>query len=329
MNRIFLTIGTLASFVFLFGSISAQAQSCYFNFDNSQYSEISGNYLVNNDPFDDTVFYNVPIGFTYRYAGKEWNSLDVNSNGKVVLRNNSVNQDTLISIIPFGADLIADVIHHSPSISYESGGCAGAILLKVQFKDISFKGGTTDDYINFQLWLYESTGAFEFHYGQGNAGNTMACFEGNTGPMVGTQVCLANPGTVIGSILLSGFTFAPDLSTSLSPSYLDGIPPNSQMYYFEVMSTTGIPDGTPGRTKAYLTQSQPNETVDLHYFGAKPGKIALTIHDLSGREFLKSEHDVVAGQQTIALPIKGLHSGIYLLHLSGKTPDQSLQFMIP
>jgi hypothetical protein len=322
--------GILFLLIMLVYSPNTKGQSCYFDFQYMQYSEFTGNYLIFNDPFDDTTFLNVPIGFNYRYGGNTWTTVSVNSNGQVLLGGNPSSNDTLYSIIPFGVDLFGDVYNHNPAISYQCGGCAGALVMKIQFKDLSFKNGTAEDYVNFQVWLYESTGGFEFHYGPSHASDIFTCFEGNSGPMVGTKTSKYNQGTILGSLLLTGFTFAPDISTSLLPSYLDGIPEESQLYYFEVLSTTGIATQAIVNHEPYISNESGSEYIDLHLFPNKKEVFNICIFDTSGKKFVESKYSAAGpGEEKVRIPATSLNSGTWLLRLSSSTQTSILRFILP
>jgi hypothetical protein len=77
------------------------------------------------------------------------------------------------AILPFEADLIdrgeLTGISQSP-ISYKMEGNAGSRILKIEWKNAGFVGeigelGTLNDYVNFQVWLFEGSNDVEMHYG--------------------------------------------------------------------------------------------------------------------------------------------------------------------
>lgn len=317
----------LAGCLLLFSTLLS-AQTVTFNFDNIPYSEIGGNYLILNDEFDDTTFFDVPIGFTYRFANRSCTTVNVSSNGELFFASDPQHADTVCHIYPFAADLFGDVYHHVPSISYQTGGCAGALVMKIQFKDCSFKHGNEGDYTNFQVWLYESTGAFEFHYGPGNVSNLPVCFSGETGPMVGTR-CSSNSG-YFDSFLLYGFPFAPEASTSTINTYLDGVPEEGQSYYIEYLSTTGLTEVPTSRAIPFVSKDASGEILFLHEYSTVDKKVSLALYDLSGTEIRKMPCTLNgSGHQVINIPIKGLPAGIWFLSEVPGDPRQTFRFFIP
>lgn len=96
-------------------------------------------------------------------------------------------------IIPFGAALIdrgfGTSTSHSP-LSYEVTEEESGRILKIQWKNAGFFNeydalGSLNDYINFQLWLYESDGKIEIRFGPNSITNPDLIFLNGTGPSVG------------------------------------------------------------------------------------------------------------------------------------------------
>jgi hypothetical protein len=302
--------------IFLF-SLTGKGQPFNLYFDNIPYAEITGNYLIQNEAFDDTTFYNVPIGFNFFFNGMMWTHIHVNSNGKITLAHNSGTGDMDICFLPYGADLYGDVDYRNPSISYQSGGCHGSIVMKVQFKDCSLKGGSNEDYTNFQIWLYQSTGSYEYHYGPNHVGNPPACFSPHTGPLVGSQTTESNSGIILSNALLCGFPFAPDLSTAPDPCYLDGVPDDSQRYFFEYTLNTGISNDGSTVREPYVVYHAASESLSLHLFQTNSEKITVSLVDPTGRIFKTLWVPLsTPGSQVVDLNVPAIAPGIWFVKAS-------------
>ncbi|MBK7212530.1 MAG: T9SS type A sorting domain-containing protein [Bacteroidales bacterium] len=319
--------GLLLSMLLSIASLQSRGQSYYFAFDYQQYTEMQGHYLILNDPFDDTLFTNVPIGFNYRFAGRSWNELHISSNGQIFFGDDPSHFDTLFTMLPFGADLYGDVMNHIPSISYDFGGCAGAFMMKIQFSDCSMKGGSDNDYVNFQIWLYESNGAFEFHYGPSHVDNISNCFDGNGGPRIGSLSQVNSSGQVLSSLFLNGFPFAPDTTSAGQSVYLDGLPEDGQFYYFEPLFTTGSAEDPESQSRPYLIRNQDGNST-LFINPASSGKVNISLTDASGREFLRMDKPVSVGMNEIGIRTDNLAPGIYVIRVLGGVDTRIVRFVV-
>lgn len=306
----------------------ANAQSYWFHFDQIPYSEISGNFLSLNEAFDDTLYKDIPIGFQFRFAGRSWTRLHIHSDGQILFGDDPEQFDTLKAIIPFGTDLYGDYFNHTPAISYESGGCAGAVVMKIQFKECSLKGGGPNDFISFQVWLYESSGTIEFHYGNGMASSSPACFGGNSGPRSGIRISVPENNDVIYSLLLTSFAFGPDTSMSPLPSYLEGIPEENMVYIFEPLNTTGIladaihPDGIT------IFYDQGMQRIQLTSVPGVNGNFRFQLSDVSGRVFMaRDDVNNLNGNHEYSIPVQMLPPGSYYLNVGSANNRRIFRFI--
>jgi len=307
---------------------SSEAQSYWFNFDNIPYSEIFGNVIISNQPFDDTLFKDIPIGFQFRYMGRSWTRLHIHSDGQIFFGDDPSNFDTLRAIIPFGADLYGDNTHRSPSVSYESCGCAGAVMMKIQYKEFSLKGGTEEDFINFQVWLYESTGMIEFHYGPGNVSSASACFGGQTGPMTGIRTTIPGAEEVLYSLLLTSYSFGPDTSMSPLPVYLEGIPDNGQVYIFEPLMTTSFELHSISEGNPYLVADELPVNIGIRFYKSQPGLTRVEMADLTGRlRYVTSFPNLQTGSNTIRIPLMNLQPGLFFVRLRDGSKTSTVKFL--
>jgi hypothetical protein len=309
--------------------VKATGQSYWFTFNNIPYVEVGGNFLALNEAFDDTVYTHIPIGFQFRFAGRAWTELHISSNGEIYFGDDPENFDTLKAIIPFGTDLYGDYINHTPAISYESGGCAGAVVMKIQFKECSLKGGSTEDFINFQVWLYESSGMVEYHFGPGQALSAPACFGGQSGPMCGIRFTVPETGAVLYSLLLTSFAFGPDTSLSELPVYLEGIPENGMVYILEPVITTGNGELTIKENQPYIFTNRQAGNFILHFTKNQPGKIRAEIMDITGRMIDRVNDDILfSGPQQLVFSLQGLPAGAYIVRLKDGDQYYGIKFIL-
>lgn len=93
------------------------------------------------------------------------------------------------SAIPFKAEIQSRGGNTSP-ISYQLEGTTPNRILKFEFKNVGFKNdidmnGTSTDYANYQVWLYEGSDKIEYHYGVSNESFGNVALAGKEGPNVG------------------------------------------------------------------------------------------------------------------------------------------------
>jgi len=305
-----------------------KAQSYRFNFDHIQYSEISGNFLTLNEAFDDTLFTSIPIGFQFRFAGRSWTKLHIHSDGQIFFGDDPANLDTLRAIIPFGSDLYGDYFSHTPAISYESGGCAGAVVMKIQFKECSLKGGGPDDYVNFQVWLYESSGTIEYHYGPGMATSAPACFGGNSGPQSGIRISVPANDKILYSCQLTSYAFAPDTSMSPLPLYLEGIPDENMVYNFEPLLTTGIATADAAPINFIIYYNQADQSLHLEPLENPGESIYIQLADVSGRVWIARLLETKRNENhSMTIPVSMLTQGTYVLTVNTSKSRKAFRFI--
>ncbi|MDX8339542.1 T9SS type A sorting domain-containing protein [Draconibacterium sp. IB214405] len=176
---LFLTVFTLLSYI-------SHAQPLYtFSYSTgSTYNALTTSYV---DLFVDDLDYNtwddglsdaIPIGFTFVYNFKPYTEFKVNANGFMTLDNSFVWKDSLydnylssiqrhLFLAPLWDDL---VINTGGGIRYELTGLEGERILKIEFNNLAFWTGASDQtsgniHLKYQVWLYEGTNIIEFRYG--------------------------------------------------------------------------------------------------------------------------------------------------------------------
>lgn len=176
--------------IFSMAVIAGQAQLNYsFNVVSKTYTPISGGTTAtlvaatSYDSFDEGYANNLPIGFTFKYNGKNYSSLHVNTNGfaafdKFTPIENESEQaywyNTLAlrdgafgphSIRPVLAPLWDDLLlADGNSIKYITTGTTPNRVFTVEWNKVYWDWGAEDPCIAFQIKLYETSNIVEFHY---------------------------------------------------------------------------------------------------------------------------------------------------------------------
>ncbi|MBL4625950.1 MAG: T9SS type A sorting domain-containing protein [Flavobacteriales bacterium] len=219
---------TLWAFLFIFGfsNYSSIAQTYYqFSVDSGSYNNLTGATPFNTTPplWDDEEVH-IPIGFDFEFYDLTFDSLYVSDYVWFI----DATGDYWIDA--YSADFIdRGPISPSSPRSYKTEGAVGNRIMKIEWNNAGFYyensiSGTTDDYINLQLWLYEDSSKVEIRYGTSSIVDPDASLGGDEGAAVGLN-------TVANRSSLSGTAETPNLTSS--ESILVGTPSEGTIYVFE------------------------------------------------------------------------------------------------
>jgi hypothetical protein len=232
-------------------------------------------------------------------------------------------------LMPFGSPLLQNraMIPGSNQVSDIStvvDGEIGERIMKIQYRNAGFANevatmGTANDYINFQLWLYEATNAIEIHYGNYLVTNDVIAFNGATGPSFGlfmieeTDFDEGDPNT---AIFLENDPMSPDLmreTENVDERSLSGMPPTGMIYTFTpVLDTTEIVNGT---EIIWLESIDvfPNPTVDVLQIKVQNQQLigaTYALTDVNGKLITKGN-----AQENAEINLQGLPAGTYFLKM--------------
>ncbi|MEO5643580.1 MAG: hypothetical protein ABIS12_09660 [Bacteroidia bacterium] len=142
-------------------SLSTKAQDFNYSFtkDSVAWQELNTQTILNTDNDAWDFSYKIPIGFSFNYLGRNFESLTIETNGYVVFDDDR--NYALTAFLGFG-DCV-DAFGNHPVLGYELSGTAGNRILKIQFKNLCNSLGSSK-YFSYQVWLKEN-GALEIHVG--------------------------------------------------------------------------------------------------------------------------------------------------------------------
>lgn len=184
------------SILFIFIIISFQhiiAQATY-NFDvlNEPYLDISNGTSLNDGNFWDADSYLIPFGFQFQLNAYNFNSLFIIEDGTGGILSNTISLDSGQGafLIPILQDLVdlGDIDENTSltNISYIVDGAVGNQIFKLEYNNVGFFDDvTSSDFINFQVWLYESTNVIEYRYGASQINNPDDSYQGLSGLSIG------------------------------------------------------------------------------------------------------------------------------------------------
>ncbi len=236
---------TTATYCFLLSLflIAAQLSAQTYNFSVNQveYEPIQGGQLLVSEIWDDPELL-IPIGFDFEYFSATIQELNLRSYYTIIsLADNSEN-DIYSLMLLFGADLIDrgyDENTPQSPIKRLVTGSIGSRILTVEWENAGFFGdlsanGTSTDFVNFQLKLYEENGDIEYHFGPSSVTMPMLAYSGFEGTTIGiAENYMELTDEVDGEIiLLSGEPSDPDVNTDYGEYVLNATVPENTVYRF-------------------------------------------------------------------------------------------------
>src|SRR5690554_3361506 len=164
----------------------ANAQTEYnFNVANEPYNNLVGSISLNNDQVWDDPGYVIPLGFDFQIGTYVFNSIHIVSwSVGGVLSTSTDGTGVAPLLVPIAQDII-DLGYGSgasqSNISYKVEGDSGSQILKIEWNNVGFWDDMTgNDFMNFQVWLYEGSNSIEYRYGSSEINFPEDSFEGES-----------------------------------------------------------------------------------------------------------------------------------------------------
>lgn len=228
--NIMTTRKTILTLAILMTGLALSGQEYNFSYDTENFKPLTdATDLTGGEPWDFLHFV-VPLEHEFEFYGKVFDTIHVR--GYV-----HFDQADTWFINPFYTSF-AD--RGDSPVLYRVDGDEGNRITMIEWKNMGFRGekellGTTDDFINFQLWLYEATNNIRIYVGPGSITHPDTSYYGNPGPAVGVyHIIQTEPETLIESYSLSGDPASPSvvINDPLLNVYLEGTPAGNTMYRF-------------------------------------------------------------------------------------------------
>jgi hypothetical protein len=222
----------LVTLITLFTVVSANAQLLFtLTTTTGTYTEINGVSINQGLSWTNVNTYPLPLGFNFDLFSGEYSEASMWPSYGTIFLGVHPNFEGLIS--PFFVDIKdkGDSISQSP-LSYELTGTAGNHVLKVQWKNAGFAADTLEeDFVNFQVWIHESTNQISIHIGPNSVKPGSYDFGG---PVIGLGDVFADR-----SFALSGDPANPVLIevNDGDTVALMGTPANGTIYTFTPVNT--------------------------------------------------------------------------------------------
>lgn len=257
----------------------------------------------------------IPIGFDFTYHNISYNELKVGQNGYVIFEQNGV-FESFINIFECNQMNFQNDPLLSP-IYYEVSGEPGNQIFKLEFVKSGFvNDAEQDDYINYQLWIYEYCNVFEFHIGDLSIDSAETDLFYNNAPAPFMGYGKNNPFTFY---VLDGSLTSPTLSLSASNS-LDSIPNPNSVYTFRNCFVKIAEE----EASSFSIYPNPASDIVNFIFNEALEESELTILNLNG-QIVYSE--ILSPNIAYSLNTDFLTQGIYLINIKSASTTYSTKLV--
>lgn len=317
----------LLAFVCLCSSIiTAYTQQIPYDFTVLQedYERLGAPLTFHTDAVWDDPTFTAEIGFDFVYDTTTYTTLLMNDNllgGMLYFQGDSLPEHLLIAYL---SDIIDPGYLDDKSLGYiasKTVGEPGSRIFKMEWNNVGFYNEieynmTSNNLVNFQMWLYEGSNAIEFRYGPNTIKQSTVHDIG--GPLSGIGFDL-NPdtGTPILLATIGGDPANPQVqvieNVSMQPTPLLGEPVSGTVYRFAstYVSTKDIPQL---KSKIDLYPTLVENQLYLNIDFAADETLDLAILDVLGRNWANS----APLQSSQTLDLSHLPNGYYFVNIRSK-----------
>jgi hypothetical protein len=307
-----------------FTKISAQANYYSFQKHNITYTE-----LVNDTPVVPANFSTGDIfafelkGDSYSFFGKNYM---INDTSVSIAFSNSghmkVEDDSSFIIID-GLFYYMDSIDGNSKLSYKVEGSGSNKILKVQWKNLKVQSGPTGNFVNFQMWIHQSTGVFDIYYGPSSA-NNQSGYNDQSGPNVGMFYSLKDFSKMFEKLWVNGTPSAYTLDTTRNVSFkgMHAVPADGTLYRFIPKIVLGIEPAAMKQTEFTIYPNPANERLTI--CSSVPTNASVIITDVTG----KVVRNYTMQQKDLEIETMQLSAGNYLLTVKTLSAEHVYQLVI-
>ncbi len=323
---------TLFLFFVIFGQL--QSQSYTFSKRSESYTELTAPIPLNNSDVWDFPDYTIPFGFDVWYFDTTIDTLYFFSEGAAtILSTSNVEGGFHQLLIPFGAALIDRGYGTSTSqspLSYEATGTTGERILKIQWKNAGFFGdfqanGFSTDYINFQLWIYETSGLIEMHYGPSLITYPNDDYTNGVGPAVGLipSYDWDNDTLSSASLWLAGYPYNPYIEYANDLVFLNGsIMPDNVYAFHNVQVGVHHPENTIAR----VYPNPVHEVLTVQFNSLQDDIYMVEIYNANGQPVFFATIES-SSLNSIDIHVAHLNPGVYYLNIVSDHQVSAIQFV--
>jgi hypothetical protein len=278
-----------------------QAQNYTFLKLNQPYVELVNPVSINQGEIWDDFDVPIAIPFTFNVNGQNFQEL--------IMSDSFITFEGVLSeiISPMGNDLVDRGFNGDNSLSplsYKVEGAVGSRIFKIQWKNCgSFDDSTLAMFVNFQLWLYETTNVFEIRYGSSSVTNPSIFYLGETGGIIGVTSADFDTEDFTNSFFLIGNQANPTTTTEMD--FITGTPANTTVYKF---TPTALSIGSNKKNSNVVVY--PNPSKDVFFIKGLYDNQHYTISDSFGKVILKG----LILEDNATINLSNFETGLYFLN---------------
>lgn len=316
--------------VLLLGSIVQASFGQYvFSSTTQPYQELAAPLPVNDGvPWTNSSAFQVTFGFPFSILGQSFTALNVMAGGGLSFPGLGEKRLRVFNHPDSGYLLEdRDQANSASPITYGISGGDGQHILKVQWANAGFRewcaSSDPDDFVNFQIWLFEDDNHIEVHFGEhvadAGAYGQPDCNSGTDGTQFififdecSNALSLTGPATLPSYNFRNHCIYQPGVHVS-------GTPPSGTIYQL-LPGTVSIQAVDAGSALDLHCYPNPTNGI-LHIEGIPQGsRCSFQISDLGGRACYTVPARFWTGNDLIDL--RGLDNGLYSMkmEMEGREP---------
>ncbi|VXC33367.1 conserved exported hypothetical protein [Flavobacterium sp. 9AF] len=309
-RKLFLSLLLLVSLV--------NAQNYTFTSFTENYNALINPISLNNGQLWDDPEFNIILPYNINVNGVVFNTIIV-SDSYIY---NDTTSDIKQIVSPFGNDLIdrGDNVGNSLSpLSYIIEGSVGNRITKIEFNNCgSYTDNNLSMYVNFQIWIYETSNVIEFRYGNSSITDSSIFYDGLTGGSTGITSIDFSTDDLSNVHLLSGNASNPTLTYANTIEFINGTPAANTVYRFTPTSSLN----TNSFDKNFVDLF-PNPVKETLYFTAKEAThiSSVEIYNMLGQIILSVPNTITS------IDVSELEKGNYFLKVNTEKGSTTTKFV--
>ncbi len=286
-----------------------QGTAYTFQKSNAAYQTLVNSISLNKGQTWYLPTFKIPVEFDFTMLGQKIDTFSMGNSGGTSL-SYSASTFKVYYIDGINSD-IQDrnmFTNNKPSVSplsYKVEGSIGSRVLKVEWKNVGFYWEddslhTTNDFMNYQVWLYEGSNDVEYHYGNSkitNKGIDFLSFDGET--YIGLELQDEE------SYYLKGDPANPTLTYTFD--YQDNYPDSGTVYRFINTKNVAVKN-TKSNINATLYPNPITENSVLEFKNIMLQNAEIKITDISGKEIFLANN---INGSTINISKNNFNQGLY------------------
>lgn len=311
-------------------NVQSQDAPYFFSHGNTAYMPLEKGISITNGVVWDDPEVVIPIGFDFPLFGEIITELDFTA-GLGASLSPPPGSGSIAYIFTYDSDLIDRGFAEDSSqseIVYLVEGAPGSRILKIEWQNAGFynelnENGTTNDFVNLQLWLYETSGIIEMHFGPRAIEDNAVVHDFMSGPLIGIIDEFNEGLTEFGTLYyLFGDPEDPavesietaDEATTLFNNVLQGNPADGKWYRFDPLLVSTSGEATALAANIRLSPQPARDLLNIEYTDPEgSGMWQVQLFTPLGQAAAPAQ--TASGPRT-AVDLSALPAGLYVLKIS-------------